>query len=324
MILAYNLLYLLLLLLTVENQTFTPSPSTIVIEDETPPPKVIKAKIAISFDDGNTGDMPGLPLDEWNDRILKHLDKYEAKALFFATGGQLNGPRGRAMLQKWNDEGHYIGNHTYTHPSFSNEQVSLDFYKKDFLKNNPFVSQFSNFVPIFRFPYLKEGETIEKRDGFRKFLEEQGFRNGHVTIDGSDWYINSRLLSRLKRNPHADVSDFKDWYVQHHLERANFNDSLATVLTGRKIDHVLLLHHNLAASLFLEDLLDALVEDGWEIVDAMQAYEDPVYFHAPNTLPAGGNFLRALSKEAGIYGKLFVHAPEKEGYLKNKMDHLGL
>jgi peptidoglycan/xylan/chitin deacetylase (PgdA/CDA1 family) len=324
MILTYNLLYLLLFLLTTENQEIESEISTIEIVTDSPPPPKNNPRIAITFDDGNTADMPGFPFEIWNDNILHHLHRYNAKAIFFATGVQLNSPRGRNMLQKWNDEGHWLGNHTYTHPSFNNEDVSLDFYQSDFLKNNPFLSQFENFVPFFRFPYLKEGETIEKRDGFRRFLAEKGFKNGHVTIDGSDWYINSRLLSKLKRNPNADLSKYKEWYIQHHLERANFNDSLATVMAGRKVDHILLLHHNLAASLFLDDLLEALTEQGWEIIDALEAYQDPIYENAPKTLPAGGNLLRAISKEMGIYQTLFTHAPEKEGYLRNKMDHLGL
>ncbi|WP_106568612.1 polysaccharide deacetylase family protein [Cecembia rubra] len=321
---TYSLLYFLLSWMTTVPQPSMEEPpqkSNEVVEIEI---TETKPRLAISFDDGNTADMPGYSLDEWDGLILQHLEKYGAKAIFFATGGQLNSQRGRNLLEKWVQSGHYLGNHTYTHPSFNSEEVSLEDYKRDFLKNNPFLSKFDNFVPFFRFPYLKEGQTIEKRDGFRKFLEENGYRNGHVTIDGSDWYINSRLLGRLKRNPNADISDFRDWYVKHHVERANFNDSLATVLTDRKVSHVLLLHHNFAASLFLGDLLEALTAEGWEIVDAMEAYEDPIYQHQPKTLPAGGNFLRALSKEAGIYGSLFAHAPEREGYLKNKMDYLGL
>lgn len=321
---TYSLLYFLLFWMTTEPQPSMEEPPQYPNEIQEDTEITPKPKLAISFDDGNTGDMPGYSLDEWDGLILQHLEKYGAKAIFFATGGQLNSPKGRNLLGNWVQSGHYLGNHTYTHPSFNSEEVSLEDYKRDFLKNNPFLSQFDNFVPFFRFPYLKEGQTIEKRDGFRKFLEENGFRNGHVTIDGSDWYINSRLLSRLKRNPKATIEDFRDWYVKHHVERANFNDSLATVLTGRKVNHVLLLHHNLAASLFLGDLLEALTAEGWEIIDAMEAYQDPIYQNLPKTLPAGGNFLRALSKEAGIYGSLFAHAPEREGYLKNKMDNLGL
>ena len=321
---TFHLLYFLFFLMTMDPRPPFEEPSQYPndIQDEMQISR--KPKLAISFDDGNTGDMPGYALDVWDGLILQHLEKYDARVIFFVTGGQVNSPNGRKLLENWVQSGHCLGNQTYTHPNFNSEEVSLEDYKRDFLKNNTFLSTFDNYIPFFRFPYLKEGESLEKRDGFRKFLEENGFRNGHVTIDGSDWYINSRLLSRLKRNPNEKIEDFRDFYINHHLERANFNDSLATVLTERKINHVLLLHHNLATSLFLGDLLEALTAEGWEIIDALEAYEDAVYQKLPNTLPAGGNFLRALSKEAGIYGSLFAHEAEREGYLKNKMDILGL
>ena len=283
-----------------------------------------KKRIAISFDDGSTRDMPGYSWEEWNGMILEHLHKHEVRAILFATGGPLNSTKGQFLLESWKEAGQWLGNHTYTHPSFNDSTVSLEDYKKDFLKNKQFLSKQSNFVPFFRFPYLREGDTVEKRDGFRSFLKEQGFKNGHVTIDGEDWYIFSRLLGKLKSSPKMDIGGYRELYVQHHLDRARFNDSLATVLTGRKIDHVLLLHHNLAAALFLGDLLDNLEKEGWLIIDAVEAYQDPIYANNPQILPAGGNFLRALSKEAGIYGGLFRFEAENEGYLQKKMDALGL
>ncbi|MFD2202822.1 polysaccharide deacetylase family protein [Shivajiella indica] len=287
-------------------------------------PNEKKKRVAISFDDGSTRDMPGYSWEEWNGMILEHLHEHEVRAILFATGGPLNSSKGRSLLESWKEAEHWLGNHTYSHPSFNDSTVSLGDYKRDFLKNKQFLSQFSNFVPYFRFPYLREGETVEKRDGFREFLSEQEFNNGHVTIDGEDWYISNRFVNKLKFAPKMDLEPYREFYVQHHVDRARFNDSLAVVLTGRQIDHVLLLHHNLAAGLFLGNLLDALEKDGWEIIDVLEAYKDPIYNNAPKTLPAGGNFLRALSKEAGIYGGLFKFDAENDGYLKKKMDALGL
>ena len=283
-----------------------------------------KKRVAISFDDGSTRDMPGYSWEEWNGMILDHLEKHGVRSLFFAAGRQLNSAKGKYVLESWKEAEQLLGNHTYTHPSFNDSTVSLEDYKKDFLQNKKFLSKYPNFIPYFRFPYLREGETVEKRDGFREFLEAQAFKNGHVTIDGWDWYISSRLVGKLKSAPKRDIEPYRQFYVQHHLDRARFNDSLAVVLTGRQIDHVLLLHHNLAAALFLGDLLEALKSDGWEIIDVLEAYKDPVYDHSPQTLPAGGNFLRALSKEAGIYGDLFRFDSENDGYVQKKMDALGL
>ena len=297
---------------------------SIQLNEEYPNAMEGKKRLAISFDDGSTRDMPGYSWEEWNEMILEHLQDHKARAILFATGGPLNSAKGRDLLESWKEAEQWLGNHTYTHPSFNDSTVSLEDYKKDFLQNKNFLAKYDNFGPYFRFPYLREGDTVEKRDGFRSFLEEQGFKNGHVTIDGEDWYISSRMVGKLKSAPKRDIEPYREFYVQHHLDRARFNDSLAVVLTGRQIDHVLLLHHNLAAALFLGDLLEALKKDGWEIIDVLEAYKDPVYDHSPQTLPAGGNYLRALSKEAGIYGGLFRFASENDGYLQKKMDALGL
>lgn len=297
---------------------------SIQLNEEYPNAVEGKKRLAISFDDGSTRDMPGYKSEEWNGMILDHLEKHGVRSLFFAAGRQLNSAKGKSVLESWEKAEQLLGNHTYTHPSFNDSTVSLEEYKQDFLQNKKFLSKYPNFIPFFRFPYLREGETVEKRDGFREFLEAQAFKNGHVTIDGWDWYISSRLVGKLKSNPKRDIEPYREFYVQHHLDRARFNDSLAVVLTGRQIDHVLLLHHNLAAALFLGDLLEALKSEGWEIIDVLEAYKDPVYDHSPQTLPAGGNFLRALSKEAGIYGDLFRFDSENDGYVQKKMDALGL
>lgn len=283
-----------------------------------------KPRIAISFDDGSTTNMPGYSWKEWHSKILNHLEKHQIKGMLFAVGGQLNHEKGKYVLESWKEAGHYLGNHTYSHPNFSSENVSLEDYKLDFSKNKRFLDQYDNLLPYFRFPYLREGETEAKRDGFRQFLDDEGVQIAHVTVDGEDWYINNRLVNMLKQNPNADLMGFRNLYVQHHVDRARFNDSLAMVLTGRKIDHVLLLHHNLAAGLFLGDLLEALKVEGWELIDIEVALQDSIYLNRPQTIPAGGNLLRALSKEKGIYGKLFRFPAENEGYLKKKMDKLGL
>ena len=103
---------------------------------------------------------------------------------------------------------------------------------------------------------MKEGNTKEKVDAFREFLKSQDYRNGYVTIDASDWYIDSRLIKRLRENPLADLSDFREFYLNHIWERAQFYEKLSFEINGRHIKHTLLLHHNLAAALFLDDLIE--------------------------------------------------------------------
>lgn len=210
-----------------------------------------KPKIAFTFDDGQINDLAGYNLETWNQLLLDKLKKHNLKAVLFSSGANKLNEKGRYVLSTWNNAGHLIANHTFSHPNFNSKQVQLADFKDELSRNDEIIKQYSNYYPYFRFPYLKEGNTPEKVEAFRAFMKQKGYKNGHVTIDASDWYVDSRLLARLKANPQADISGFRDYYVNHLLNRAAFYDSLAYQLTNRRINHVILLHHNLAAALFL-------------------------------------------------------------------------
>jgi peptidoglycan-N-acetylglucosamine deacetylase len=283
-----------------------------------------KRQVSFTFDDGSTRDMPNLKLEEWNEMILASLRKHDAMAVLFATVGPLQNEKGKYVLSSWNNAGHKIANHTYTHPRFSDPSTTLEMFKEELMKNDSVIRAYSKFYQYFRFPYLKEGETKEKVEGFRAFLKEKGYKNGHVTIDASDWYIASRLVDRLKENPEADISGFRDFYIEHMYERAEFYDGLAEELTGRKIKHTILLHHNLASAMFLDDLIVHFKAKGWEIIDADKAFKDPIFDEVPTVIPAGESLIWALAKQSGKYDKDLRYPAENGDYLKAKMDSLGL
>ena len=61
--------------------------------------------ISITFDDG-----PNL---DYTPKVLNLLKKYNAKATFFCIGKNINS--NPSLIKKIIDDGHTIGNHTYTH-----------------------------------------------------------------------------------------------------------------------------------------------------------------------------------------------------------------
>lgn len=283
-----------------------------------------KPRIAFTFDDGQINDIGPYGLEEWNQMLLGHLKKEKLKAILFSTGRNKMSERGKYILSSWNDAGHLIANHTFSHPNFNSEAVTLESFKSELVRNDNIIHSYSNYLPYFRFPYLKEGNTKEKINGFRQFLKEKGYKNGHVTVDASDWYIDSRLVQRIKQNPKADISGFGQYYKKHLLEKAQFYDSCAYVMTHRRIDHVLLLHHNLAAALFLDDLIQHFKDNGWEVINADTAYKDEIYGEEPDHVPAGESLIWALAKKSGKFEKVLRYPAEDEKYEKPLMDQLGL
>ena len=158
----------------------------------------------------------------------------------------------------------------------------------------------------------------------RAFMREHGYRNGHVTIDASDWYVDQRMRDRLKANPKADLAPYRDYYLEHIWERSAFYEDLARKVLGRGVRHTLLLHHNVLNGLFLGDLLRMYERKGWKLIDAEKAFADPVFNSAPNVVPAGESLVWALAKETGKFEILLRYPAEDGEYEKARMDARGL
>src|SRR3990167_873891 len=278
--------------------------------------------VAITMDNPNSDSTPLLNPEIRDKKILSALMKNHLKIVLFAQGAQVDNPQGRALLARWNNAGHIIGNHTYSHLSIND--VSEEHYEEDTLKNEKLLQQYSNFKKIFRFPFLKEGDISAKRDGFRKFLREHGYEMGSVTIDASDWYISKRLEEKLAQKPNADITPYKEYYLQHIWNRAQYYDNLAIEVLGRSPNHTLLIHHNLLNALFLGDLIQMFKDKGWKVINADEAFRDPIFKLTPNTLPAGESLIWALAKETGRYDDKLRYPAEDESYEKEAMDNLGL
>lgn len=99
-------------------------------------------KIALTFDDGPS---------EFTLEVLELLKKYNAKATFFCIGKNIE--THPEILQKVIDEGHLVGNHSYSHSKF------FDFYnakkiKDELQKTDKLLEKFtSKKIHFFRPPY---------------------------------------------------------------------------------------------------------------------------------------------------------------------------
>ncbi len=281
-------------------------------------------KISFTFDDGNTNNKAHYQFEEWNQMILHHLDDAQVKAIFFVTGFNKLDEKGRHLLKTWDESGHKLGNHTYSHPNYNSDKTTFEKFELEILQTDKIIKNYTNYVKLFRFPYLKEGNTPEKVNKLRERLASLKYKNGHVTIDASDWYIDSRLVKRLKNNPKADLEGFKNYYITHLFDRATFYEKLSYELNGRHINHTLLLHHNLAAALFLDDLIAYFKTKGWEIISADEAYEDPVFDTEIDPEFAGESIIWGMAKASGKYEQILRYPAEGKKYEEDKMNALGL
>jgi peptidoglycan-N-acetylglucosamine deacetylase len=291
-----------------------------------------KPEIAFTFDDPTADGGAGLSWQQINERILTALDQRRIKSVLFVCGKRVDNSLGQSLIAAWDRAGHSIGNHSYSHRDFNSgnytapngSNVTLAEFEADALKNEPLILSYAHFTRLFRYPYFKEGDTVEKRDGMRSFLRQHGYRIGRATIDASDWAINARLQKRWNENPNADFSAYGDFFREHIWDRAQFYNSLALRVLGRAVRHTVLLHHSALNALFLPQLIATFIAKGWTPIDAQRAYADPVYDLQPNILPAGESLIWALAKQTGKFGSELRYPGEDDVYENPRMDALRL
>lgn len=279
-----------------------------------------RPRIAVTMDDFDLSFDKVLSPKVRNDRILEALEKHKHKAAGFVTGGFVESDLGQQVVQSWSDAGHMIANHTFTHMNSTDEPAES--IKADIIKNDAALSQYEGYQKIFRFPFLAEGGTLDKVTIYREFLRENGFQPAVVTVDSIDWYTTSRLEARLLENPEADTTGYRDYYIQAVLDMAHHFETLAGILGYSNLPHALLVHHNILNGLYLEGVLNALKANGWDLVDAKEAFEHPFYGLQPETPTRGRSLLSVIAQEKGYTN---ISIPKRyHGFGEKTMDALGL
>lgn len=278
--------------------------------------------LAVTIDDFDLADTPLMSGEVRDAAIRECLKRYGVQAAGFVSGKFIDPQLAPRILQGWSDEGHIIGNHTFSHAYFSGADPAG--FMEDVLRCEPLLSGYASFEKLFRFPYLAEGRTAEGRDAMRGLLAAHGYRNAHVTIDTSDWFVDNRLRARLKEDPGADLAPYRQFYLDHLWERASYYDGLANALFGHSISHTILLHHRLTTALFLGDAIQMFRERGWRIIDADLAFRSAEFELVPQALPAGQSLLWALAKTEPLLAADLRYPGEDGKYEAPKMDILGI
>ena len=164
----------------------------------------------------------------------------------------------------------------------------------------------------FRYPYLDEGRSVEKRDTIRAALDELNLKNGYVTIDNYDWYLDAKWKEAVDAGRDVDVEALRGVYVEMLLGAANFYNDVALESLGASPAHMMLLHENDVAASFIGDFVAALRDDGWTIVDPDEAYSDPIAEQVPETLLTGQGRVAALAVDAGHDNRKLTHLAIEE------------
>ncbi len=138
--------------------------------------------VAITFDDG--------PDPEWTPKILDILKQKNAKATFFLIGAEVEKFPG--ITKRIYNEGHEIGNHTFTHPDITG--ISKRYFEVELnLTERLFESKLDVKPVLMRPPYAID-EAPDTADEVRplELAQDMGFITVGEKIDPNDWRDNPR------------------------------------------------------------------------------------------------------------------------------------
>jgi len=264
------------------------------------PNKAPRLKVALTFDD-----LPingALPLGKKQSDFARDTIKVLKKHRIPPSHGFINAsklernPDGALALRIWIEGGHPLANHTYSHIDFITNTV--EDFQRDILRNEPALQLLqprkSTDVSAwkwFRYPYLHEGDTLEKRRAVRAFLAGNGYRIAQTTMDFEDYLWNSAHARCWLKKDEASIQWLRESYLTAAREFTRFQIANSRAVFGRDINHVMLLHLGSFSSHILPDLFEVLDEEGLDIVTLEEAQKDAAYDYDPDLGARGGTLV---------------------------------
>lgn len=270
-------------------------------------------EIALTFDDAPTPDSALMTGQERTKRIIDALTAAKVPdALFFVKADYINDDTHK-RLNQYVAAGFHLANHSYSHKSAS-ELGTLD-YPADVYKAHLLLKPFESVLPYHRFPYLHYGKDLPAIISLQQSLTDLGYKDGYVTIDNFDWYISSLLTKAAEEKQTIDYDKARKFYIETLYESIEFYDAIAKKSLGRSPQHVMLLHENDAAALFVGDLIAHLRAKGWKIISPQQAYQDPIARNFPNITFHKQGRVAAIANSKGVPESELRHPSENAEYI---------
>ncbi len=157
-----------------------------------------KPMIAITFDDG--------PTRAYTTKILDCLKEYNASATFFVLGSRIEGSED--LLERMIQEGHEIGNHSYSHKQLNIlDESSIE--KEITLANEAIYSAVHEYPVLLRCPYGETSSVVE--------TYSNGMRIVKWNQDSEDWKsqnVNTIVEKALNEVEDNNIILFHDLYEE--------------------------------------------------------------------------------------------------------------
>jgi hypothetical protein len=153
-------------------------------------------------------------------------------------------------------------------------------------------------APYFRYPYLHEGDTLDKRDAVRRWLSSRRYTVAQVTVDFQDWAWNDAYARCVALRDHASIERMKTTFLDAAKAALAWSTQVSARLFDRQVKHILLLHLGAFDAVMLDELLSMYRAGGVTFVGLTSAVQDPAYAVNPDVPWHGGRTFLLQTAEA--------------------------
>ena len=283
----------------------------------------VAQKLAITMDDLPLNGIlpPGVTRTETARDVVAILKKRHVPPVYgFINAQRLEGnPDGAEALKLW-AAAEPVGNHTYSHMDL--EQNSTEAFEREIDENEPVLELLKLDSPggsanddwhWLRYPYLHEGDTVEKRRAVRAYLKTRGYQIAQVTLDWEDYMWNTAYTRCVEKNDAKSIEWLRTSYLSTASDFLDLGREQAKLIYGREINYVLLMHLGAFSSAILPDALDLLKKKGFKLVTLQEAESDSIYQGDPDVgLHDAGTLLDQWMQVKGIKYPQHTDKPYKE------------
>ena len=257
-------------------------------------------QVALTFDD-----LPAhgpLPIGQTRVGIANSIlatirDQHLPQAYGFVNAAKLEkSPDDIAVLKAWRAADEPLGSHTYSHPSLND--ITPAEFESEIAKNEPLLTDLmaGQDWHWFRYPFLWEGDTLEKRRAVRTYLQKNGYQIAQVSLDFEDYLWNEPYARCVAKHDDTAIDSLRASYLATADQYITLFRDLTHTLYGRDIPYVLLLHIGAFDSKMLPDLISLLRKRAFTFTTLPDAMKDPAYREDPDVaLKYGGTFQEQIA-----------------------------
>ncbi len=202
------------------------------------------------------------------------------------------------VLREWRSARQPLGNHTWAHLDLNKE--SPEGFAVEVSRNEPLLQSLMGKEDWhwLRYPFLHEGDTLEKRRAVRAWAFAHQYKIAQVSMDFEDYLWNAPYARCVAKHDEAAIQKLHASYLAVADQYYGVFRELSQLVYGRDVKYVLLMHVGAFDARMLPELLALYRAKGVKFISLPDAMSDPAYQDDPDIgEPNGGTFLELMMQK---------------------------